>query len=177
MSDIYEIINSLPEKEETKKLQIHLINHLEKEEMLLLALRSHKNSKDKQSLLKYFLETMSNFSFNQRLVERLDKIKDKLKKGCSMVLSVIDFENMQQLQEHLNLKFKYIEHIKLLLTRMQWLSFNLKGITDIAILTKGYSGCMGQERIRCRSNLVKENLMNLIENYPFVLKKKKINYN
>ncbi|CAG8467278.1 724_t:CDS:2, partial [Rhizophagus irregularis] len=60
MSDIYEIINSLPEKEETKKLQIHLINHLEKEEMLLLALRSHKNSKDKQSLLKYFLETMSN---------------------------------------------------------------------------------------------------------------------
>lgn len=26
-------------------------------------------------------------------------------------------------------------------------------------------------------NLVKENLMNLIENYPFVLKKKKINYN
>ncbi|CAG8732092.1 830_t:CDS:1, partial [Rhizophagus irregularis] len=33
----------------------------------------------------------------------------------------------------------------------KWLSFNLKGITDIAILTKGYSGCMGQERIRCRS--------------------------
>jgi hypothetical protein len=26
----------------------------------------------------------------------------------------------------------------------------LKGTTDIAILTKGYSGCMGQERVGCR---------------------------
>src|SRR5437763_1828624 len=64
MSDIYEIINSLLEKEETKKLQIHLINHPEKEEKLLLALRSHENSKDKQSLLKYFLETMSGMLSN-----------------------------------------------------------------------------------------------------------------
>ena len=32
----------------------------------------------------------------------------------------------------------------------KWLPFNLKGTTDIAILTKGYSGCMGQERVGCR---------------------------
>uniref|UniRef100_U9UAH7 Uncharacterized protein n=1 Tax=Rhizophagus irregularis (strain DAOM 181602 / DAOM 197198 / MUCL 43194) TaxID=747089 RepID=U9UAH7_RHIID len=88
-----------------------------------------------------------------------------------MVLSVIDFENMQQLQEHLNLKFKYIEHIKLLLTRMQWLSFNLKGITDIAILTKGYSGCMGQERIRC-SDVA--NFNDLVDEMPEVEIKSKM---
>jgi hypothetical protein len=51
--------------------------------------------------------------------KRLDKIEDKLKECCSMVLSAIDFENMQQIQEHLNLKFKCIEHIELLPTKTQ----------------------------------------------------------
>ncbi|CAB4436412.1 unnamed protein product [Rhizophagus irregularis] len=69
MLDIYKIINSLLEKEETKKLQIHLINHPEKEEKLLLALRSH-NSKDKQSLLKYFLEIMSSMLSNNFIKSR-----------------------------------------------------------------------------------------------------------
>ncbi len=36
-----------------------------------------------------------------------------------MVLSAIDFENMNQIQEHLNLRFKYIEHIELLPTKTQ----------------------------------------------------------
>ncbi len=64
MSNIYEIIDSLLEKEETKKLQIHLINNPEKEKRLLLALKSHEKLEDKQSLLKGFLSTMSGMLSN-----------------------------------------------------------------------------------------------------------------
>ncbi|CAG8592907.1 9181_t:CDS:2 [Funneliformis mosseae] len=59
MSNIYEIIDSLLEKEESKILQIHLINNPEKENRLLLALKSHEKPEDKKSLLKDFLSNIS----------------------------------------------------------------------------------------------------------------------
>jgi hypothetical protein len=64
MSNIYEIIGSFLDKEETKKLQIHLINNSEKVKSLLLALESHEKPEVKQSLLKGFLNTISGMLSN-----------------------------------------------------------------------------------------------------------------
>lgn len=59
MLTIYKIIDSLLDKKETKKLQIHLINNSEKEKSLLSALKSYEKLEDKQSLLKDSLTTIS----------------------------------------------------------------------------------------------------------------------
>ncbi|GBC01323.1 hypothetical protein RclHR1_04140008 [Rhizophagus clarus] len=68
MSNIYEIIDSLElEREEANKLQIYLIKNPEEEKRLLLALQSrHKTKEVQQSLLKSFLNVMSDQQMSRK---------------------------------------------------------------------------------------------------------------
>ncbi|CAG8456509.1 1378_t:CDS:10 [Funneliformis caledonium] len=82
MSNIYEIIDSLDLKEEANKLQIYLIKNPKEEEKLLLALKStYKTKEDKRSLMKDFLNTIT----DEHQARTKIKIMDEFPNGLQFI--------------------------------------------------------------------------------------------
>ncbi|RIA95564.1 hypothetical protein C1645_733949 [Glomus cerebriforme] len=107
MLNIYEIIESLGlEQAKEDKLQTYLIKNQKEREELYSALISRKTNESKLSLLKCFLDNMSDY--NRRLEVRIEKIENKMKEASSIVFSGIDDDTMQQMRDHLNLIFTVI---------------------------------------------------------------------